>query len=223
MKNVKSNSGSPAKTLGIFGGSFDPIHIGHLHGLWEVTQQLPLDTIHIIPSAQSPNKKAPQATAEQRLEMLDLAIQNQPRWEIDEREIDRGGNSYTIDTLKSLHKQYPDHHLCLIIGMDVAINLLGWRSWQEILSYAHLIVLTRPDYKLPETPWVMELQRRTLKDPEQLRAEKAGCVIWQKITSLAICATEIRKLCNAQQAPPFLVPTAVWDYIQDHQLYRINK
>ena len=212
-----------APTLGIFGGSFDPKHIGHLHGAWEITQQLPLDVLHFIPCAQSPHKGAlPQASAEQRIEMLSRAIEDQPRWRVDDREIIRGGNSYTIDTLKSLRAEYPEHHLCLIIGMDVAAGLLQWHRWQEILSHTHLIITTRPEYTLEETPWVLELKRRTLQDPQQLRTQKAGGVIWQKITSLAISATRIRELCAANTAPPFLVPSAIFEYIQHQQLYRKN-
>lgn len=210
-------------TLGIFGGSFDPIHLGHLHSLWEITQQLPLDVVHIIPCAQSPHKPAPQASAHQRLTMLKYAIAGQPRWKIDDQEIVRGKTSYTIDTLESLHAQFPKHHLCLIVGADVAAKLTQWHRWQSLLSFAHLIVMTRPNYKLPETPWMLELQRRTLTDPMQLRLEKSAGVYWQSSTQLDISATQIRQLCSQNKVPPFLVPTKVGKYIQEQQLYRIEK
>lgn len=212
-------SKNDAPLLGIFGGSFDPIHLGHLQGLWEVTQQVPFERVHIIPCAQSPIKQAVQATAEQRIAMLQLAIQDQPTWQLDDREITRGGNSYTVDTLKSLHTEFPEHRLCLIIGMDVAIRLLEWRNWQQILTFAHLIVMTRPECDPPQTPWLLELQRRTVQEISSLRMQKAGRVFWQKITALAISATRIRQLSSENNPPPFLLPTAVWNYIQQHKLY----
>ncbi|MFI4954349.1 MAG: nicotinate (nicotinamide) nucleotide adenylyltransferase, partial [Gammaproteobacteria bacterium] len=210
----KNDAPTYSPLLGIFGGSFDPIHIGHLNGLWEITQKVEFDRLHIIPCGQSPTKKALQTTTEHRLAMLQLAIKHQPHWHIDECEIARGGNSYTIDTLKGLHEEFPHHNLCLIIGVDVAARLMEWRNWQQILSFANLIIMTRPDYALFETPWILELQRRTLSNPQQLHTEKVGGVYWQKITSLAISATQIRKLSSENKPPPFLVPSTVWDYIQ---------
>ncbi len=206
--------------LGVFGGSFDPVHLGHLQSLWEVTEKLFLDDVHIIPCAQSPLKQKPQASDDQRVEMLELAIQGQPRWKVDEREIVRGGMSYMIDTLKSLRQTYTKHHLCLIMAIDVIEQLPQWNRWQELLSMAHLIVMTRPGYHLKETPWVLELKRRSMETSQELRDKKSGGVCWTATTHLGISSSQIRDLCGMGHVPPYLLPTAVAEYIKQHQLYQ---
>lgn len=209
-----------APLLAILGGTFDPVHLGHLQSLWEVSDQFQFDEVHLIPCSQSPFKTKPQATDDQRLAMLELAIEGQTHWKIDEREIARGGISYMVDTLKSLHQTYPKHHLCLLMAVDAVEHLQQWNRWQEILSHAHLVVMTRPDYKLKETPWTMELERKTLRTPQELREKKSGGVCWTNPSSLAISSTQIRDLCAMNRVPDFLVPTKVADYLKEHRLYQ---
>jgi nicotinate-nucleotide adenylyltransferase len=206
--------------LGVFGGSFDPIHLGQLQSLWEATEQLLLDVVHIIPCSQSPLKAKPLATDDQRMEMIQLSIEGQHRWKLDEREIARGGVSYTVDTLKSLHQTYPKHHLCLIMAIDVVEQLPQWNRWQELFSLAHLIVMTRPEYHLKQTPWTLELERRSIQNVQELHDKKAGGVCWTTTTHLSISSTQIRDLCGMGHVPPYLVPSKVADYIKQHQLYQ---
>jgi len=208
-----------SSTLGVFGGSFDPVHLGHLHSMWELQLHLSLDTIHFIPCAQSPLKQQSLASAEHRIAMLKLAIRGQPKWQVDDREIQRQGASYTIDTLKSLKQDFPQHNLCLIFSMDVAVDLPKWHKWEELFDYANIIILSRPEFLLPEASWVQDLKKRTLANSSELRTKKSGGVWWQTTTALNISATEIRNLCKKQQPPPYLLQHDVWQYIQQHKIY----
>jgi len=212
------------KTIGIYGGAFDPVHIGHLNSAWELTQELPLDTIHFIPSAepayQKPVKATPIGSSADRIAMLKLAIEHEPKWQVDDREIKRGGKSYSVDTLLSLRSEFPKARLCLILGMDVASTLHTWHRWQELWKLAHIIVMTRPNYSLPNADWLTELKQRQMSDPNALRTESSGGVWWQPITPLSICSTQIRESCSKNQIPRFLLPEKVIHYIKTKQLYQ---
>ncbi len=125
--------------IGIFGGTFDPIHLGHLRTALEVKQALQLEHVRFIPCFSPPHRAAPQADAQQRLALLRAALEQQDDFVIDTREIQRGGPSYMIDTLQSLHAEYPQQTLCLIIGMDAFYYFDTWQAYMQILDVAHVV------------------------------------------------------------------------------------
>jgi len=210
-----------ARPIGVLGGTFDPIHYGHLRPALESLQALDLAEIRFIPCRQPPHRGWPLATPEQRLAMLQLAIAEQPGFRIDERELDRDGPSYMVDTLTSLRAEIGNYPLCLMLGMDAFDGLPGWQRWQQIPELAHLVVLGRPGTDLPVRGVLGDLlKQRQTRDPALLGAQPAGRIWLQPATQLAIAATQIRDLCAQGNSPRYLLPDSVWKYIRDRGLYR---
>lgn len=202
--------------IGIFGGTFDPIHYGHLRSALELKELFELDHIRLIPCAQPVHRDEPNATAEQRLEMLQIALQNQPDFVIDAQELERSGGSYTFHTLEKLRLDYPNEPLLLFIGSDAFNEFTTWFRWRELFDFAHIVVITRPNAAL--NPLDDFFKSRLTDDKSQLK-QLAGRLFFQEITQLAISATAIRGMIAARQNPRFLLPDAVLDYIFKHQLY----
>ena len=136
--------------IGVFGGTFDPIHYGHLRTAFELMQALRLSEIRFLPCGTPPHRDMPQADARLRLAMVKGAIEGQPGFIIDDREIHREGPSYSVDTLIDLRSEYPHRSLCLIVGMDAFLSLPKWYQWRELLQLAHLIVAHRPGWRAPD-------------------------------------------------------------------------
>ena len=134
--------------IGIFGGTFDPVHYGHLRSALEVKEIFGLSEVRLIPSAQPPHREQPAASALMRLHMLDLAIKNQQGLTIDTRELTRSGASYMVDTLKSLRQELKNEPLLLFIGSDAFNQLKTWHQWQHLFEYAHIVVMTRPGFEI---------------------------------------------------------------------------
>ena len=134
--------------IGIFGGTFDPVHYGHLRSALEVKDIFGLSEVRLIPCAQPPHREQPAATALMRLHMLELAIENQPGLIIDTRELNRQGVSYMVDTLKSLRQEFPNEPLLLFIGSDAFNHLKTWHQWQHLFDTAHIVVMTRPGFEI---------------------------------------------------------------------------
>lgn len=202
--------------IGIFGGTFDPIHYGHLRSALELKELFELDHIRLIPCAQPVHRDEPNATAEQRLEMLQIALQNQPDFVVDAQELERSGGSYTFHTLEKLRLDYPNEPLLLFIGSDAFNEFTTWFRWRELFNFAHIVVITRPNAAL--NPLDDFFKSRLTDDKSQLK-QLAGRLFFQEITQLAISATAIRGMIAAKQNPRFLLPDAVLDYIFKHQLY----
>ncbi|MCK4869588.1 MAG: nicotinate-nucleotide adenylyltransferase [Gammaproteobacteria bacterium] len=198
------------KPIGIFGGTFDPVHYGHLQVANEVYKQLNLQEIKFIPCNQSPHKEQPIATPKQRVAMLELATKSHPEFTIDTREIDRGGKSYMIDTLASLKEDYPNTPLCLIISQDAFAKFNTWHKWQEIIKLVNLIVANRPDSQPITAPEILAL----LKDHQT--ADRIQMI---SINPLPISATAIRKLAATKHDLNQLTPNKVCDYIKIHNIY----
>ncbi len=200
--------------IGVFGGTFDPIHYGHLRSAYELLQDLRLSEVRFVPSAAPPHRGGTFAPAELRYRMVEVAIADQAGFAIDDCEFQRDGPSYTVDTLTAIRKEHNDASICLIVGMDAYLGLTTWHRWDEILELAHLIVAHRPGWKLPETGDLGELlARHGTEDIEDLHRESCGHIYHHAVTQLEIASTEIRELVGAGKDPRFLMPDGVRDII----------
>jgi len=205
--------------VGILGGTFDPIHYGHLRAAWEVSQSLQLKELRFIPLNQPVHRPAPVASITHRVAMLELAIKNIPSFKIDKREIDRGGPSYTFDTLTSLRKELPQTALCWLIGMDAFSQITTWHRWEELINLAHFIVLQRPGAQMPNSGQVGGLLSHQIFDKTPLSRATHGCIWFEPITLLDISSTAIREQLAIQQEPYFLLPNSVLQYNKEHKIY----
>jgi len=206
--------------IGIFGGTFDPIHYGHLRTAFEMLQALEFGEICFIPSGDPPHRGETFAAAELRLEMVRVATVNQPGFVVDDRELRRDGPSYTIDTLESFREEQGDTPIGLIVGMDAFLGLTSWYRWDEILDIAHIVVAHRPGWKAPDIGALGELitEHGTHRIGD-LHANRNGYVHIHAVTQLEIASTEIRELVAAGRDPRFLMPDAVRDVIVSTNCY----
>jgi nicotinate-nucleotide adenylyltransferase len=199
------------KPLAIFGGTFDPVHLGHLSVAWEASELLDAD-VHLLPASVPPHRPPPIASAQQRVAMLRAALQGQSRLALDTRELEREGPSYTIDTLLELRAELGERPLVLLIGADAFAGLPGWHRWHELFDLAHIGVLSRPGVEavLPD-----ELQReianRRVDGAVACRHASAGKVIQLEVTPLEISATRIRELLASGREPRYLLPAGLFD------------
>jgi nicotinate-nucleotide adenylyltransferase len=199
------------RPLAIFGGTFDPVHIGHLSVAWEAAELLDAD-VHLMPAAVPPHRPPPTASADQRMAMLRAALQGQSRLALDGRELRRAGPSYTIDTLIQLRAELGDRPLILLLGADAFAGLPSWHRWREMFDVAHIGVLSRPGIEatLPEALRQMVEGRRANSAPA-LHDSPAGKVIELSVTPLEISATHIRELLAAGRDPRYLLPAGLFD------------
>ena len=204
--------------IGIFGGTFDPVHFGHLRSALEVKEIFDLTEVRMIPSARPPHREPPAASAEMRLCMLKLALENHPGLICDARELDRGGCSYMVDTLRSLQQDFPERTLLLFIGCDAFHSITTWYQWQKLFTYAHLVVLTRPGFAVTELGDFLTQKRVNLRN--ELLQTASGKLFFQPVTPLAISSTSIREIIAQNLNPGFLLPDVVYDFIRRNRLYR---
>lgn len=208
------------KPMGILGGTFDPVHSGHIHLANEAYRQLDLQEVRLIPCYQPVHRDQPTAAPEDRLKMVQLAIGSYPGLKIDDREIRRGGPSYMIDTLQSLRKELGTTPLYLIMATDAFAEFDHWHRWQEIPELAHLVIVERPECPITLRPQLKKLlQQREVKDPTLLTQKPAGHIYFLDVPLLPISATEIRHQLAAGKDPKNSLPKAVWEYIQKKSLY----
>lgn len=209
--------------VAILGGTFDPVHFGHLRTALEVKQELGIQQVRLLPCAIPPHRGIPSASPGQRLEMLRLAIADESALSIDERELQRPGPSYMVDTLQSLRQELGETPLCLIMGADAFVGLNQWYHWQEIPELAHIVVVHRPGWQLEQIEQEAMrgmVQQRLVREPAALAASSAGKILFHPVTPLAISATAIRETIRAGKSAAYLLPQAVWHYIRQQQLYR---
>ena len=208
--------------IGVLGGTFDPIHFGHLRPALEVHESLGLQKLLFIPSHVPPHRGAPAAAAGHRLAMVERAIAGVPGFRVDSRELDRSGPSYTVDTLRALRGEIgAERPLLLIMGLDAFAGLGTWHRWREIPTLAHVVVAHRPGSTMPEDAAYLDLAPAT--ESRSALADKAsGLVSFQSVTQLDISATDIRERLGAGRSPRYLLPDSVWHYITEHHLYRTN-
>jgi nicotinate-nucleotide adenylyltransferase len=211
--------------LGILGGTFDPIHCGHLELAREAMEALDLAAVRLIPAGDPPHRAVPVATAGERLAMVTLAVSDYRGLEVDAREIDRPGRSYTVVTLEELRAEDPARPLALIVGADAFLGLPVWHRWHELLDLAHIVIVARPgtafEGQLP-LQLMREWELRYTSDPRALSATPAGVFIRQPITPRPISASSIRAALARGELPAVrgLLPAAVLAYIERNRLYR---
>jgi nicotinate-nucleotide adenylyltransferase len=209
------------RTIGIFGGTFDPIHFGHLRTAFELLQAMRLNEMRFMPAGTPPHREETVASAAVRLAMVQAATQGQPGFVVDDREIRREGLSYSVDTMRTLRADFPRDSLCLIVGMDAFLGLPKWHQWRELLELAHLVVAHRPGWRAPSMGPLGELlvDRGTGRIGD-LHESPAGHIYIHAVTQLEISSTEVRKLIAAGRDPRYLMPDAVRAIIDETGCYR---
>jgi len=204
--------------IGILGGTFDPIHYGHLRPALEVADKLALSYIRLIPNAIPPHRAQPLAAADQRLTMLQLAIENNLQFKVDDRELTREGISYTFDTLASLRQDYPTTALYLLLGSDAFLHIQTWHRWQELLDLVHIVVMQRPG-ELPEmnqNTRIWYQQHLACSEDMNLLSGKIWLV---SVTQLMISSTAIRSMIAQNQSTQFLLPDPVACFVRQNKIY----
>jgi nicotinate-nucleotide adenylyltransferase len=214
--------------LGIYGGTFDPIHLGHLHAAKQVLQKLSMDEIRVVVSANPPHRHSPVLPAEQRLVLVERALEGQAGLVVEGCELRREGPSYMADTLLALRQQMPGRPIALILGMDAFNGLKSWHNWQQIIELAHIVVTDRPNAnvnlnKAVDASLKDFVEDRQVFSKEQLNQAPSGLLYIQYVRPLNISATEIREQLNQSRSVQRLVPEQVWLEIKENHLYGFDK
>ncbi len=202
--------------IGIMGGTFDPIHYGHLRTALEAAEALLLQYVLFIPTHTPLLKQHPTCSEQDRVNMIKLAIKDTPLFQLDEREIVREGNSYTVDTLSELCADYPTEQFVFLLGADAFAGFKQWKNWQAILEHVHLAVLHRPNYSLDRSAWQPQ---QWITNRAVLQNMLSGGIFPLAVTQLSISSTLIRQQISQQKNVRFLLPDQVVNYIMERRLY----
>ena len=214
--NISQDTGP----IGLFGGTFDPIHYGHLRTAFELWQSLRLTEVRFLPTGNPPHRERTLADAALRVSMVRAAVADQPAFVVDDREVRRAGASYTVDTLTELRREFPQRSLCLLLGMDAFLGLPNWHRWRELFDLAHVVVAHRPGWKAPTHGPLGELMvDRGTGAVNDLHKSPAGRIYVHAVTQLEISSTELRQIIDAGRDPRFLVPDAVREIIRESGCY----
>lgn len=206
--------------VGVFGGTFDPIHIGHLRLAEELAEALDLAEVRFIPAGIPPHRAAPQTPASHRLEMLRRALAGNSKFSADAREIERPGPSFTVDTLASLRAEMgAQTPLWLLLGADAFLGLTGWHDWLRVLDLANIAVAARPGCAALTQAELPAMLMETVEIRQGWDNTPAGAIRLLPMTPLDIASTALRAACMRGASLRYLVPDAVLDYIQEHSLY----
>ena len=206
--------------IGIFGGSFDPIHFGHLQTAFVIKQVLNFDEVCFIPLGIPPHRESPIAEAKLRLEMVQIAIKDQHGFTFDDREIIKKEPSYSVNTLKEFRQENPLRSICMILGMDTFLSLPEWYKWAEILEFCHIIVANRPGWRVPDVGIIGDLvSKRNTNCIQDLHNENFGRIYFHDVFQLQISSSDIRKLLGIGCDPCFLLPDSVLEIIKESRCY----
>ncbi len=200
--------------IGIYGGSFDPIHLGHLKTATTLKTELQLDHLFLLPCCEPVHKDGLKYPSNDRLKMLNLALEKFSTLEIDSREILRGGGSYMIDTLHELKQIYRDEPICLIIGMDSFLKIKTWKDWQEFSKLVHLVILQRQGFNIIDSS--LDSFHNT-KEVNELRLESNGLLYFSNCPKINISSSDIRGRIAANQNLDDLLPKSVINYLRLHE------
>lgn len=221
--------GSTARPgVAVFGGTFDPVHNGHLRSAIELRQALDIKTVRLVPSYLPPHRAAPGSTAEDRLAMLVRATQGVGELEVDDREIRREGKSFMVDTLRSIRDEIGEATpLTLVVGFDAFRLLETWHEWQALTEVAHIAVLSRPGDETGAgfpgqhltTGLANFFEKRFVDKPLCLHSKASGLMCVLELTQLDISSTKIREIIKRGQSPAYLMPAPVIAYIRERELY----
>lgn len=214
---------SSVPRIAMLGGTFDPVHVGHLRSAVELGEALALDAVHMIPVYVPPHRKAPGISAEHRLAMLEAGIGDTPGLVADDREVRRSGHSYSVDTLAALREEWGEQaRLVMAVGHDAFLGLPEWHQRERLLSLAHIVVIDRPDHEAPLEPALASLiEGREVSTIEAMMASPGGNVLRLRLPSrMAIAATEVRRRLQQGLSVRYLIPESVERYIATHGLYR---
>lgn len=205
----------------IYGGTFDPVHHGHLRLAVELKELLAVPQVSLMPCHIPPHRASPGAGSEERLALLQLAIAGEPGLAVDDRELVRGGASYSADTLRQLRALIgPDEPLVMVMGTDAFAGFDRWRDWQSIPDLAHVLVVARPGENLdPDGIPAGLLRTRGCRSVEELGAVPCGYFLYQALPLLDISATAIRERIRDGRSPRYLLPDSVWQEIRQRGLY----
>ena len=203
------------------GGTFDPIHNGHLRTALELQHWLGIDQLALVPASTPVHRKAPGRSAEQRVDMLRLAVEGEAGLIVDDREVVSDKPSYSILTLSSLRQELgASAPLIMIMGMDAYLTLPSWHRWETFLQLCHIVVVQRPGFSLPDShPMCAYTAANVCHNVDELLARPCGRVLRHELTPLGISATQVRETIAKGHSPRYLIPDQVWQYIQDNQLY----
>ena len=194
--------------IGILGGTFDPVHFGHLRPALEVMQAIGLEQVRFLPNRVPPHRETPWLDVDKRLELLNIAIDDQPGFVLDERELKREGRSYMVDTLESLRKDFPEQPVCMILGMDAFLGIQQWHQWQRLPDLCHIVVTRRPGFELDDA-FVSQQPFAPATTVSELTQEGNGRFLLQSVTQLDISASTIRALLVKGQSVRYLLPDEV--------------
>lgn len=208
--------------IGILGGTFDPIHNGHIRLALEARQQLNLNHVRLIPVNIPPHRSKPVASPIHRQAMLTLAIDSEKDLCIDLRELNSNETSYTINTLKSLRKEFKTDSFCLILGKDAFNKIDSWKDWETLLDYAHIVVANRPGEDANTTSPKLEqwLAQHKTNQAASLKEKPAGAIYFINIPMLDISSSNIRQSLSDNKTVDKLIPTTTLTYIKNNHLYQ---
>lgn len=211
-------------TIAILGGTFDPIHNGHINSAQHVAQWLGINQVSLIPTHLPPHKNTVSATAEQRVDMVQLVCESHPLFSCDQRELNRTGLSYTVETLKEIKQDHPEQTIFFIIGMDSLLTFQQWHQWQEILTLCHLVVNCRPNHSTDnlsdEVKLLLSHHKLSSTIDCPLLSKDAGYIIFPPEIFCDVSSTLIRNNIKNSLDCQKLIPENVLNYINQHQLYR---
>jgi nicotinate-nucleotide adenylyltransferase len=210
--------------IGVYGGTFDPIHLGHLSAASAIQKKLQLDEVKMVLSARPPHRHQPQASAEDRFSLLELAVTDVEKLTADNCELLRDGPSYMVDTLAYYRQQMPDCSLLLILGMEAFNGLMSWYKWEEIIQLAHIVVTDRAGFSNePSDDMRVYIDKFITSDKSQLRHQTHGKIYMQAVLPIDISATQVRQRIKDNMTVRHMLPTGCSEEIERRGLYKLIK